>query len=254
MAGNSIWKSGGLGALICIVLLVYNKMERAKTFEENGVKYQAGYYDNTTVRNGKVIPNEQPVFIPSNTWMNYEISNAFTLSVPSTVELRNKNDLYSQEIKGVKWHGYKINLDNIVFQQKGLSINTPEAFETYCRILVNYEKGNAEDFLKATEYEELGKEDILYLQNQIKQSSEAVGNKIMGEPNVCWVRIGDIYALEIGYVRNGTEDNRVQVYTYSFFNNDETVTITLSYWIKDRKKWEKDFQNVVRTFTWNKVK
>ena len=49
MAGNSIWKSGGLGALICIVLLVYNKMERAKTFEENGVKYQAGYYDNTTV-------------------------------------------------------------------------------------------------------------------------------------------------------------------------------------------------------------
>ena len=251
---NDIWKIGGLAMLICIVSLVINKIERENRYEENRVKYLAGYYDDTTVRNGKVIPNEQPVFIPSNTWMNYEISNAFTLSVPSTVELRNKNDLYSQEVKGVKWHGYKINLDNIVFQQKGLSINAPEAFETYCRILVNYEKGNAEDFLKATEYEELGKEDILYLQNQIKQSGETVGDKIMGEPNVCWVRIGDIYALEIGYVRSGTEDNRVQVYTYSFFNNDETVTITLSYWIKDRKKWEKDFQNVIRTFTWNKLK
>ena len=235
--------------LACIMLfLLCSNGGQAKVFEKSRIDVCC--FNNTFEDDVRSNTREYSV----KEWINYELADAFTLSVPNTVELRNKNDLYSQEIKGVKWHGYKINLDNIVFQQKGLSINTPKAFETYCRILVNYEKGNAEDFLKATEYEELGKDDILYLQNQIKQSSEVTGNKIMGEPNVCWVRIGDIYALEMGYVRNGTEDNRVQVYTYSFFNNDETVTITLSYWIKDRKKWEKDFQNVVRTFTWNKVK
>ena len=254
MAGSSVWKASGLAVLICIILLAVNKIGRTKRYADNSVKYQAGYYDNTTVRNGKVIPNEQSVFIPSDTWMNYEISNAFTLSVPNTVELRNKNDLYSQEVRNIKWHGYKLNLDNIVFQQKGLSINDSEAFETYCRILVNYERGNAGDFYKATEYEEFEAEDILYFQSQIKQSNEAVGNKIIGDPNVCWIKIGDIYALEIGYVRSGTEENRVQVYTYSFFNNDETVTITLSYWVKEREKWEKDFQNLIRTFAWNELK
>lgn len=251
MAKN-IWKTGGI-VLVCIIMLI-GKSERTKRYKENSVKYQAGYYDNTTVRNGKVIPDEQPVFIPSDTWMNYEISNAFTLSVPNTVELRNKNDLYTQEVKNIKWHGYKINLNNVVFQQKGLSINASEAFDTYCRILVNYEKGNAGDFLKATEYEELGAEDILYLQNQIIQSNEAVGNKIIGKPNICWIKIGNIYALESGCVRSGTEDNHVQVYTYSFSNNNETVTITLSYWVKDRQKWEKDFQNLIRTFAWKTLR
>ena len=77
---------------------------------------------------------------------------------------------------------------------------------------------------------------------------------MVGEPNVCWVRIGKIYGLEIEYVRTGTEGNRAQIYTYSFFNDNETVTITLSYWVKDREKWEKDFQNVIRTFAWKVVK
>ena len=151
MAKNNVWKTGGLGVLVCIVILVFGKVNRAKKYEENGRKYLSGYYDNTTVKNGKVIPNEQPVFIPSDAWMNYEFSTAFTLSVPNTVELRNKNDLYSQEVKDVEWRGYKINLNNVAFQQKGLAINAPEAFETYCRILVNYEKGDVGDFYKARE-------------------------------------------------------------------------------------------------------
>lgn len=254
MAKNNIWKTGGLGALVCIAILVFGKVNRAKKYEENGRKYLSGYYDNTTVKNGKVIPNEQPVFIPSDAWMNYEFSTAFTLSVPNTVELRNKNDLYSQEVKDVKWHGYKINLNNVAFQQKGLAINAPEAFETYCRILVNYEKGDVGDFYKATEYEELGGDEIAYLQGQVKQGCIATGYRMIGEPNVCWVRIGNIYGLEIEYVRTGMDGNQVQVCTYSFFNDNETVTITLSYWVKDREKWEKDFQNVIRTFAWKEIK
>ncbi|OUP10300.1 hypothetical protein B5F34_05135 [Mediterranea sp. An20] len=235
--------------LACIMLfLLCSNGGQAKVFEKSRIDVCC--FNNTFEDDVRSNTREYSV----KEWINYELANAFTLSVPNTVELRNKNDLYSQEVRDIRWHGYRINLDNIVFQQKGLAMNSPEAFETYCRILVNYEKGNTGDFYKATEYEEFGAEGIFYLQKSVKQGNEAAGNKIIGEPGVCWIKIGNIYALEIEYVRSGTEDNPVQVYTYSFFNNDETVTLTLSYWVEDREKWEKDFQNLVRTFAWNKLK
>ena len=54
----------------------------------------------------------------------------------------------------------------MVFQQKGLSVNAVEAFETYSRVIIEHVKGQSGDFYKATEFEELGANDILYLQNQ----------------------------------------------------------------------------------------
>lgn len=238
-----------IGKLVCIILFLISSSGQAKVSEERRTDFVCCY--NNAFKEG-IRSNLNKYFAKG--WVNYEFANAFTLSVPNTVELRNKNDLYSQEVKSIRWHGYRINLDNVVFQQKGLSINSSEAFKTYCRVLVNYEKGNARDFYKATEYEELGGEEIAYLQEQIKHGCIATGHRMVGEPNVCWVRIGKIYGLETEYVRTGTEGNRVQIYTYSFFNDNETVTITLSYWVKDREKWEKDFQNVIRTFAWNKLK
>lgn len=254
MAKSSVWKAVGWVALICIVSLVFSKIEWAKRYEENSTKYLAGYYDNATLKNGKVTPNVQAIFIPpTDTWTNYEISNAFTISVPNTVELRKRNDMYTQEVKDVGWHGYKIDLSRITFQQKELSKIDSKALETYCRIIIDYAQRNSGDFYKATEFKELNAEDIRYLQNQVKQGCESTGFHTMGEVEVRWIKIGNIYGLEIAYVRSGTEDKQVQVYTYSFFNNDETVTMTLSYWVKDREIWEQDFHNLIRTFAWNKL-
>lgn len=254
MKKNNIWKSVGIGLFVGLVTVVFNKIERSQRYEENTKKYLAGYYDNATLKNGKITPNAQPIFIPpTDTWTNYEISNAFTISVPNTVELRKRNDMYTQEVKDVGWHGYKIDLSRITFQQKELSKIGSKALETYCRIIIDYAQGNSGDFYKATEVEELNADDIRYLQNQVKQGCESTGFHTMGEVEVRWIRIGNIYGLEIAYVRSGTEDRQVQVYTYSFFNNDETVTMTLSYWVKDREIWEQDFHNLVRTFAWNKL-
>lgn len=253
MAKSNAWKTGGLAALICIFSLVFSKIERAKRYEENGKKYLAGYYDDTRVKDGKVIPNEQSIFIPPKTWTNYEFSNAFTLSVPNTLELRNRDDRYTQEVKDISWRGYKIDLSKVVFQQKGLSVNAAEAFKTYSRIIIEHVKGQSGDFYKATEFEELGANDILYLQNQVEQDCIATGFHVIGAADVRWIKIGNIYGLEVAYIRSGTENKRVQVYLYSFFNNNEKVTISLSYWLNDKDRWEKDFQNLIRTFAWNKL-
>lgn len=254
MAKSSVWKAGGLGALVCIVSLVIGKIERANRYEENSAKFQAGYYDDTTVKNGKVIPNEQAVFIPPKTWTNYEISDAFTLSVPNTLELRNKDDRYTREVRDISWRGYKIDLTKVVFQQKSLSVNDAEAFETYSRVIIDYVKGQPGNFYKATELEELGVEEILNLQEQVKKGCIATGFHLIGTADMRWIRIGNIYGLEIAYVRSGTEGKRVRVYVYSFFNYDETVNMILSYWLDDRERWGQDFKNLVRTFAWNELK
>ena len=128
------------GIVILFIITVANNIRWTSEVEDNGEKYLAGYYDNTTVENGKVVPKKQTDYTPPNNWKNYEIYNAFTLSVPNSVELRKEFDVYTQEVKDISWHGYKINTRNLVFQQKGLSENNKEAFQTYCRIIINYER------------------------------------------------------------------------------------------------------------------
>ena len=251
---NKTYKIIG-GVVILLIITVANNMRRTSAIKDNGEKYLAGYYDNTRVENGKVVPKKQTAYLPPSYWKNYEIYNAFTLSVPNSVELRKEFDAYTQEVKDISWHGYKINTRNLVFQQKGLSENKPEAFQTYCRIIINYEKEDSDEFFyKATEYEELRIEDIRYLQGLAIQECSATGFQVIGQPEVRWIRIEDIFAIETSYVRTGTEGNSTQVYKYWLFNGDETTSITLSYRKKNANIWEEDFKNVIRTFKWNKIK
>ena len=49
----------------------------------------------------------------------------------------------------------KIDLNNVVFQQKVLATNHLEVYNTYCRIMIVVEKGNSGDFAKSIDYEDL---------------------------------------------------------------------------------------------------
>ena len=240
--------------VILVVSFVAKEIDKQEKRERIRTEYLSGYYDNATVKNGRVVPNKQEAYIPPTTWKNYEIRDAFTLSVPNTVELRKEDDVYTQVEKNTDWYGYKIDLNMIVFQQKGLSVMDPEAFKTYCRIIIDYQQGESGAFYKATEYENLSAEDIHYLQESTVQGIKGSGFEAIGTPEVRWVRIEDIYALEVACKRTGTEGNSTQVYRYFLFNNDENVLITLSYREKDAEIWKKDFENIIRTFRWNKIK
>lgn len=235
--------------LFVIIAFGYMQLVEAKDLTDTN------YNNDIMTDNNKVVPKKQTAYFSPSNWKNYEIYNAFTLSVPNSVELRKEFDVYTQEVKDISWHGYKINTRNLVFQQKGLSENNKEAFQTYCRIIINYEKEDSDDFFyKATEYEELRIEDIRYLQGLAIQECSATGFQVIGQPEVRWIRIEDIFAIETSYVRTGTEGNSTQVYKYWLFNGDETTIITLSYRKKDADIWEEDFKNIIRTFKWNRIK
>lgn len=245
------------GLCVVLALIFIQVIKQAKKYEakqERKEKYLAGYYDNMSVESSlfgtelKVKPESK--YIPPKEWSNYIISNSFRISVPNTVELRKMDDVYMQEIKDNEWYGMKINLNNVVFQQKGLAIKQSDAFNTYCRILIAVEKGNPGDFALSTDYEDLDGETIRTFQNLTSQSADVY--KVLGKPNVKWIRIENTYAIKVDYVRTGAEGHLTCVNTYYFFNDDRMAQLTLSYRQVDADKWEKDFENVIRTFKWLK--
>lgn len=246
------WISGIIGVLIFLGFQVVKVVEKEKNKQEHKEKYLAGYYDNMFVKSSllgtKLEVEPEHRFIPPKDWSSYIISNSFSISVPNTVELRKVDDAYTQMVKDREWYGMKIDLNNVVFQQKGLATNQPEAYNTYSRIMIAVEKGNSGDYPSCSEYEDLDAETIRAFQNQATQSAGAF--KVIGRPNVKWIKIENIYAIKIDYVRTGSEGHRTCVNTYYFFNDDRMAQLTLSYRQSDADKWEKDFENVIKTFKW----
>lgn len=232
-----------------IVTKCYENDKKKEVRKEVREKYLSGYYDNVMAKSTKIEIAKTNKFIPPESWNQYIVSNHFFISVPPTVELRNVDDVYTQEIKKIEWHGHKINEDNVVFQQKGLSANSENAHNTYCRIIINIQKGNSGDFMQCNEFEDLELEDIHFFQSLAIENSS--GYEVIGTPSVRWVRIEDIYAIEVEYTRKGVDDNRTNVNSYYLFNDSILANIILSYRQKDANLWEKDFSNVIRTFTWN---
>ena len=51
--------------------------------------------------------------------------------------------------------------------------------------------------------------------------------KILGQPEVRWIKIEDTYGIEVEYVRNGANNSRTHVCTYYFFNDNLFATILL---------------------------
>lgn len=203
------------------------------------------YYDTINISKPYIITEQ----LKQSKWKNYLIANSFYLSVPNTVELREKDDIYTQATKNNDWYGQKIDLNNVVFQQKGLSNVENEAFKTYCRIMIAFDKRNKGSFPISTDKTKLDEETISAFQAQAVKS--AGDFKVLGKPSVKWVKFDKTYAIEVKYVRTGAEGHRTCVSTYNFYNDDKFAQITLSYREADKDKWKKDFENVVKTFKWS---
>lgn len=195
-------------------------------------------------------PLEMAVYIPPEDWTKYLVGDDFYICVPPTIELRKSDDLYTQEISNSSWSGYAINTSNPVFQQKGLAVKDSTALQTYCRIILDIQRGEPGDFLKSSEYVDLTMEQIHAFQENARASILDPEFRNISQPIVRWIRIGDLYGIRIEYVRKGYENFYTYVCHYHFFNYDKITHITLSYRQNESYKWEKDFNNVIKTFKW----
>ena len=243
---------GGIASVGGCISYVNQEQEQK---QEVRTKYLAGYYDNREQR-GYI--NKTKTFIPPKNWTTYRIAGAFVLSVPNTMELKDTS-LQTRTLKSTNGRLQKEiirfidgsverDLSEIVFQQKGLAAKERQALDTYCRIMIQVTKGRVGDYLKSYEYGELTAEDVRAFQELARQSTG--GFEVIGTPQVRWIRLENIYGIEIEHIRKGVEQYRTHVFTYFFFNADKMANIILSYRQEDSSKWEEDFSNVIKTFKW----
>lgn len=218
------------------------------------------YYDDTFNSNSNVIEQVNnkgtklvtPIkklspFEPPESWTTYTIDNkAFSISVPSTVELRHEYDRYTQHLQEL---GLAVNLNKLVFQQKGLSIKKKEAYSHYCRVIVLHSIGKAGDFFHSYETEYIDNEIRSFLEDLVL--SEVGFYKLLAEPTYEWICIGNTNAIEIKYRRSGSNDNTTSCTIYLLFNYNEMVKMIISYREQEKDIWQPDLDNIIKTFKWH---
>ena len=189
-----------------------------------------------------------PSFTTPENWTKYAIdNNAFSISVPNTVELRHEYDSYTRQLQEL---GFACNSDRVVFQQKGLSRKKKDAYNHYCRIIILHTTGNAGDFLHSYETEYIDYETKSFLKDLVL-SELGPAYKLLDEPDYEWICIGTMNAIEIKYRRSGSNGNTTACTMYLLFNYDEMVKMIVSYHEQEKDIWLPDLDNVIRTFKWN---
>ena len=182
-------------------------------------------------------------------WTKYDGGTAYSIAVPPTVELRDARDAYSQALKRLNLN---YNSGGIVFQQKGLARQEQAAYNKYCRIMVQYVRGNYGDFMKATETETLDSEWKSVF-DELVEGSIGPAARLMGSYTYKWTTINGAKCIQIDYRRTGSDfDASIPVICrIAIFQNDnEMVKMILSSREKEAATWKADFDKVFKSFRW----
>jgi hypothetical protein len=214
-----------------------------KTFrEEAGHLLEKNLY---SVNSGK--PTENSKSETPDDWLSYEISNAFSISVPPSIERQQKYDKYTKQISALT--GYVFDNKSLIFQQKGLADANPIALKQYCRVIIQYSDGNKGDYMKSSESEIIDAETRNFLYDLAVATSKPY--TLIGNPKYEWVSIGSVKALKTTYRRNGAGgDGPVACVIYILQNEVEMAKIVLSYREDEAPLWKRDFNTVINSFRW----
>lgn len=180
-------------------------------------------------------------------WSKYSVNNdAFSLSVPEFVELRKEYDPYTKKLKGL---GFACATDILVFQQQKLSQDDKNAYNHYCRIMVQHSKCNPGEVLSSDETESLEDSYDFFLEMVNAELSSQFN--LVGNIRYEWVSIGETNAIEVKYERTSSQRNvAVSCRIYLLFNYDEMVKMIVLCRNSESEKWKQDLENVIRTFKW----
>ena len=218
--------------------------QKSSDYTYDGLQNEPSVVKSSIVSNEPVSPEEDNQM--PDTWTKYYFANqAFSISVPPIVELRHDYDKY---VKRLEQLGLSCNTEDVVFQQKNLANNDSEALSRYCRIMIQYHRGNDGDFPMASETFPLDSE----VRNELREvvENELGSYKLVGEPSYKWISIKGKNAIEISYRRTGAEQYTTACRMYMLFNECEMVKMIVSYREQESDIWLPDLPNVIKTFRW----
>lgn len=195
------------------------------------------------------------------TWETVSIPGVCTFQIPPTVELqkgtyKKRNDQFRKTVLEIDTAP-----DRVVFQPKGINESSPIALKSYCRIIVETERGSRGDYVSIDEPMALSVSDLKALDNELKsqmQQSAALSTaKGMKMTLLSWqpvkiVRVNGVGALLTAYTRSMNDGPPAYVRIYQIQNNDCVHKITISYRESEGDLWEADFAKVIETFKFTK--
>lgn len=261
-AANGAWQSAKSYIYVGIFLLIFGGLVSTciRNNDNNdgySYSYSTGYQERpdspsyeTAIENETIHNTEfAQVFHVPESWTHYVIDNSFSISIPSTVELRKEYDDYTKALKDI---GKACNSNIVVFQQKGLSSNTAEAYSRYCRIMIQHSIGKTDEFLRHNQIEIIDS-NIKTLFRELVLAE--LGNfSLLCEPSYKWIDIYGTKAVEIKYRRSGSDNNTTCCKMYLFFNYDEMTKMIVSYREQEKELWQADLDKVIKTFKWKQTK
>lgn len=199
------------------------------------------------IDNAASVNNTDAVAVPEN-WCTFSVEDAFNISVPTTVELRQDFDVYTKWLNSIG----VVNNDAVVFQQKGLSNNEASALHKYCRIICQHFSVSPGDCLRCNETEPLVGEDRQTFLD-IARNELGQGASFIGPVDIQWVTVNGVKAVQIKYKRTGYNGaGPVVCQLYILFNYKEMAKVTISYRESEAHLWKADFEKVIHTFQWEK--
>ncbi len=176
------------------------------------------------------------------------------------IELPNKLELQFSELNNTKRISVQgkqplVNITtqsgHITFQQKGLNDNVKEAYNKYCRVIVEYfkEDRNSPTFGRGDQI--FVDRDILYAVTEAsKESCARSGTPFIKLISVQPLSINGFPVLYYSYKRKGWEGKQppVIVNVFRVFNRYESVTLTFSYREAEREMWNSIHDNIIKSF------
>ena len=193
-----------------------------------------------------------------------EAQTIYSYNGKCRIELPDKLELQDSELNNVKRmtaQGGKpqINVStssgHITFQQKGLNADVKEAYNKYCRIIVEYfqEDRNNPTFGRGDQI--LIDKDLLYMVHEnVEESCRRTGTPLMKIISVQPLTINGFPVLYYSYRRKGWEGKQppVIVNVFRVFNRYESATLTFSYREAERETWKSIHDNITKTFLFSK--
>lgn len=191
-------------------------------------------------------------------WNTYQYKDKYSISVPSTMELRRENDTYTQLLNDIQGNiiGFQVTStsnNRVTFQQADLSTNKHKYKTKYCRILIDYYTCEDEYIPCSGDKLELNEEYFTNGVIAIQQDCESTKTPLMTIISNDTMTIANSPATKIIYRRQGYNGaSPVIVAIYTIFNYDEYVRFTIAFREAEQDIWMKDLVKARNSFRWKK--
>ena len=144
---------------------------------------------------------------------------------------------------------------HITFQQKGLNADAKEAYNKYCRVILEYFQEDRNDPTFGRGDQIVVDREVLYAVTEAsKESCSRSGTPFIKLISVQPLSINGFPVLYYSYKRKGWEGKQppVIVNVFRIFNRYESVTLTFSYREAERETWKSIHENITKSFRFTK--